>query len=277
MIGEFIIIIGLLGLIFASLADIKTREVPNWLSYSLIAIGLSCRLVWSILTMQWMVFIYGLIGFGVFFIIGCLMYYGKQWGGGDSKILMGLGALFGNLPENIFFNYAGSLPFILALFLNVLVCGSLYGLCWMLCLTVKNRKIICDKISRKDLFAVFFFGAIFFILFSLLINLFFGIFIGTSASIVYLIFRINKILEKYCMYKKVSVNSLVEGDWLYRNIIVNNKVVISSKILGLKKNDIEKIKKLRIKYVLVKEGIPFIPSFLIALILSLVIGNIFLF
>ena len=49
MIEVFLAIIAIIWLIFASISDIKTHEVPNWLTYSLIIIGFSSALLKSIL------------------------------------------------------------------------------------------------------------------------------------------------------------------------------------------------------------------------------------
>ena len=92
MISYILITAGLIGLLIATMTDIKTREVPDWLSYSLIVIGLGVRLIYSLFEWNFSYVLFGFIGFGIFFLIALFMYYTKQWGGGDSKLLMGLGA-----------------------------------------------------------------------------------------------------------------------------------------------------------------------------------------
>ena len=66
IIDIILIITGLIGLIIASITDIKTREVPDWLSYSLIIIGLTIRLFYSLAYQEWLFLIQGLIGFASF-------------------------------------------------------------------------------------------------------------------------------------------------------------------------------------------------------------------
>ena len=125
MIIEYILVItALLWVLFASLSDIKTREVPDWLSYSLIAIGLGLRGINSIYLKDVWFFLYGLIGLTIMFGFGMLMYYTKQWGGGDSKLIMGLGAVFGSNIDTIF-NPVIDFPF-LAIALNICI-GFLNG------------------------------------------------------------------------------------------------------------------------------------------------------
>jgi len=123
-----------ISLIIASITDIKTREVPDWLNYGLIVFGLGSRLIYSIVLSDFSFFSYGLAGFFVFFIIANLMFYSAQWGGGDSKLLMGLGAVIG-----LNFNFS-EIPFILIFWINIIVVGSVYGLFWSFVVAFKNRK-----------------------------------------------------------------------------------------------------------------------------------------
>ena len=43
-----LIVIGIIGILIAAISDIKTREIPDWLNYSLIALGLGIRIIYSI-------------------------------------------------------------------------------------------------------------------------------------------------------------------------------------------------------------------------------------
>ena len=54
------------------------------------------------------------------------------------------------------------------------------------------------------------------------------------------------------------------------------KVICSPKDLGISKAQIAELKKLKIKSVVVKEGIPFVPSFLLSFLVTMYIGNIIL-
>lgn len=81
------------------------------------------------------------------------------------------------------------------------------------------------------------------------------------------------------MFKKITIDKLTEGDWVVDKIIINNNLVYTPRNIGISKEDIENLKKYKnkINYVTIKEGIPFVPSFFISLIISLVFGNIVLF
>jgi prepilin signal peptidase PulO-like enzyme (type II secretory pathway) len=73
-------------------------------------------------------------------------------------------------------------------------------------------------------------------------------------------------VEQNCFIKKIHVNDLTLGDWLAEDVKLNHKLVMKKKTL--EDDDLDKLKQLhlehKLKEVLVKEGIPFIPSFLFA-------------
>ena len=58
-----LIILGFAALIFASIHDLKTREVPDWLSYSLIVTGFGIRIIHSLIFQDYWYLGYGFIGF----------------------------------------------------------------------------------------------------------------------------------------------------------------------------------------------------------------------
>jgi preflagellin peptidase FlaK len=89
----FLIILAGIWLVIASLQDIKKREVPNWLNFSLIAFALAYRAFYSIVNQDSLFFLYGLLGFLVFLVLAYAFYYGKVFGGGDAKLFMAIGAI----------------------------------------------------------------------------------------------------------------------------------------------------------------------------------------
>src|SRR3989338_11110508 len=112
----------LVGLFIGSYTDIKTREVPDWLNYGLIVIGIALNLLFSIIYWNLDYIINSIAGFIVFLLLALLMFYAGQWGGGDSKMIMALGALIGfNLRIDSLF---------LAFIVNAMIAGGIYGLLW---------------------------------------------------------------------------------------------------------------------------------------------------
>ena len=306
MIDLIIIVIGLVVLIIGSYTDFKTREVPDWISYGLVIVGFSANLLFSLFYNDYSYIIKSVIGFCVFFVFAIIMFYGGQWGGGDSKVIMGLGSLIGielgffrDLWHNIMSLFSNNLlrplesQFLISFLINILLIGAVYGLIWSLYLVVKNfkkffkelRKIFNNdktrKIQRNLLITLFvlLFLTLFFADLKLRLTLV-GLILIMALTFYLWIFI--KSVENVCMIKYVEPSRLTEGDWIAKDVKVDGEYICGPKDLGIDKKQIRKLvrfyKKGKIKKILIKEGIPFIPSFLLAFIVTIVYGNVlFLF
>jgi len=138
---EFIYIICIVLLAAASWTDLKTHEVPDWINYSGIFAGLGLRLIWSLYSFDWSFILEGIAGFGAFLGVGVVLFYLGQWGGGDSKLLMALGALLG---------LKLSFTHITVLFLaNLVIVGGAYGFAWSVGLALLNYKKFKIRFRKK--------------------------------------------------------------------------------------------------------------------------------
>ncbi|MBW3004143.1 A24 family peptidase [Candidatus Woesearchaeota archaeon] len=273
-------VIAVIALLVASWSDIKTREVPDWLSYALIFIGFGLRAILSIFHEDPSYILYGAYGFIVFLGIGLLLYYSGQWGGGDSKLIWGIGALIGLKLEL-------SMQFMILFLINLIIIGAVYGFVWSITLSIKHRKQFIKEYTNisnklKGLRKIVLISSIgLFILFLLLINNTLLslplLLVAVFALLFFYVFVFAKAVENSCMLKLYPISKLTEGDWIAKDVIVKGKKICGPKDLGITKEQIATLKKLKIKKVLVKEGIPFVPSFLIAFIFTWVVGNWFLF
>jgi len=284
MLADLILLIILIVyLIIASITDIKTKEVPDWLSYSLIIIAFAIKAIHSVLYKEPIYFLYGLLGFGIFFGIANLMYYTKQWGGGDAKLLMGIGIILISYPTILlkYFNPNLNLPFLLTLLINILIIGAIYSLTWSIVLSIKYKKKFKENLSvmfnqpltkklRKYAPIIGLILVILTILLTkdILVKLIILSLIVFALLLMYLWIFIKSV-EKTCMYKKIKVEKLREGDWIINNI----KNIYSSKSFGVTIKQIKQIQKTNIKEIMVKEGLPFVPPILIGTIISLIFGN----
>ena len=88
-----------IALLIGSITDLKTREVPDWVNYGLICSGVALNLLFSIIYSNPSFILSSIIGLAIFFVIAYVMFYAGQWGGGDSKMLMGIGAIIGIKPN----------------------------------------------------------------------------------------------------------------------------------------------------------------------------------
>jgi Flp pilus assembly protein protease CpaA len=272
----------LIALTIASITDIKTREVPDWLNFSLVPIGLFVRLVWSILTNDYSFIMYGVFGFLVFFVLGLIMFYTGQWGGGDSKMLISLGTLIG-----LEFNFESTL---ISFLVNLVIVGSIYGLIWSIILSIKNRtKFIKEfrkttKSMKRYRIVMIITFIVLFLIVLLIPNIFTRFLLISFIVVIYSSFYLIlfvKVVEKSCMLKYVKPNQLTEGDWIAKDIIISKKYIAGPKDLGIEKKQIKKLislyKQGKVKNILIKIGIPFVPSFLFAYILTLIFNNLFLY
>ena len=101
----FLWVLALIWIIFATVQDLKIREIANWLNFSLIIFALGFRFFYSLFALDSFVFFYqGLIGLLIFFFIGNMLYYGRMFAGGDAKLMIALGAILpfsGNFLDNL--------------------------------------------------------------------------------------------------------------------------------------------------------------------------------
>ncbi len=268
--------IALAVLLAGSYTDIRTREVPDWINFSLIAAGIGLRGIYSLATFEWSYFIHGLIGLGLFVALGYFMFYAGQWGGGDSKMLMGMGAVLG-------FDLAFD-SLLVVFIVNILFAGALYGLAWGIVSAFVQRKafirefkklmssrtvVIIRKVYLISI-AIAFIAVVFFVDDLLLKWLSVGMLFIFYISFYAVIFI--KSVENSCMLRWVRPSVLTEGDWIAKEVKVKGKKIVGPKDLGISKDQIRKLKDLKVKKILVKYGIPFVPSFLLAFLISLIWG-----
>lgn len=263
----FLWALALVYIVFAVVQDIRTREIANWISFSLIIFALGFRFFYSLFENDGFSFFYnGLIGLGIFFVLGNLLYYGKIFAGGDAKLMISLGAILPYFPDlfsniQIFFNF-------LLLFLSV---GFIYILTASSILCVKNfgsfKKEFSKQLKRKKklMMIVLFFSVIFLIL-GFVWTTFFAA--GILVFFVSYLFLYSKAVDEACMIKKVKTRNLREGDWLYSDLKIGKRL-IKAKWDGLTKKDIKEITK-RCKEIKIREGIPFSPVFFISFILFII-------
>ena len=260
----FLILLALIWIIFAVVQDLKTREVANWLNFSLIIFALGFRFFYSLFSNQGFEFFYqGLIGLGIFFVIGNLFYYGRLFAGGDAKLMIALGAVLG-FSESFLIN----LKIFVLFFFLFLFTGAFYGLGISIVLSLKNFKKFKREFfwqlnkNRKLIYLVMFFGLVL-MAFGFAEGLLFVL--GILVFILPYFYAYAKAVDESCMVKKVKTNQLTEGEWLYEDVKIGRKFIEKSWD-GLSKEQIKKIKK-RYKEIKIRQGIAFTPVFLISFLI----------
>ena len=267
----FLIGLGLIWIIGAVLQDLRRREVDNIWNFSLIGFALAYRLAISIFGGNYGFILNGLIGFGIFFILGNIFYYSRLFAGGDAKLVIALGVI---LPLS--YSWMVNLKIFGLFILLFFVGGSIYSLIWAFCLMISNRKGFSKEFGKQfkrhgKMFFIALVFVIFWVIFAFIISQISFILIGLIILLFPILFMFAKSIEESCMVKKLSPEKVTLGDWLYEDIFVSGKR-IKSTWEGVSKRELKLIQNGNKKKILVKYGIPFTPSFLFSFIGILWIG-----
>lgn len=255
-------------IIFAVMQDIKTREIANWLSFSLITFALGFRFFYSLFNQSDFSFFYnGLIGLGIFFALGNILYYGKIFAGGDAKLMISLGTILPVSPQ-ILLNLQIFCDFIFVF----LFIGFFYVLVSSTVLSIKNSRAFKREFSKqlkenKRLMILLMIFSIIFLCLGFLESPFFvlGLLVFFSSYL----YVYSKAVDEACMTKVIKSKDLKEGDWLYSDLKIGNKK-LKAKWEGVSSKDLEEIRR-RYKTVKIRRGIAFSPVFLISFIIFVVL------
>jgi len=267
-----------IGSTIAAIFDLKTTEIPDKIPYVMIAIalvfyGIQSYLSWS----YWPILMSLLVGLTLLGF-GFLLYYFGQWGGGDAKVLSAIGFLLPQLPTG--FAKDLILPFPLSYSINVFLIGAAYMIIYAFVIAILNKKIFFKflddmKASSKvlsigsvALFITFFLVNwylvnYFQISFDFVFILKNSIFPLIATIGLFIIWKFAKVVENVGFKKRIPISKLKVGD-----------VLLKSKLWeGITKKELRKIKRSGKKYVVIKEGVRFAPSFPLALIFTLYFGD----
>jgi Flp pilus assembly protein protease CpaA len=263
----FLWALALIYIIFAVVQDIRTKEIANWINFSLAIFALGFRFFYSLFQSDGFVFFYnGLIGLAIFFVIGNLLYYGKVFAGGDAKLMISLGTILPYSPSIIsnlqgFFNFI--LVFLFSGFLYIFISSTFFCIKnfksfkkEFLNQLKKNKKLMILTISISVLLSLF--GFVQKLAFLLGLLVFFASYL----------FLYSKAIDESCMVKRIKACNLREGDWLYSDLKIGNRT-INAKWEGVSKKEMREIEK-KYKEIRIRQGIAFSPVFLISFIVFVI-------
>jgi Flp pilus assembly protein protease CpaA len=262
-----LICLGFVWTLFATIQDIRKTEIANWVNFSLIIFAIGIRFFFSLFSGEGFDFFYqGLIWFGIFFVVGNLFYSLKMFAGGDGKLFIALGpivTIFSGFWMNLQVFVLFILVFLFVAFVYSLVSTTIIGLKSSKKLKKEMKK---QYIKYKRLIILLLALAIMFLVASFFYK-FFLFFAITLFILPYLLVFVISV-DEACMVRQVSPRRLMEGDWLYKSIIIGEKK-IKAKFEGLSEKEIKLLKK-RGKKIWIRFGVPFAPVFLITYILLFV-------
>ncbi len=275
-----IMAVALLFLILGSYFDLMTAEIPDVITVGLTFIILIISLVYSALVWDFSFFISSASIGILYFILGYILFYLGEWGGGDVKLISGVGCSIGFLGA---INYLKEsiLPYYIDYLINMAIVSAPYLIIYALILGLMKPSVFNRFYKTMRNIVSIFVIIISFIpsISALFLNL-------KSIALIYLLIPALVILsiylkavEKEALQKRINVSELQVGDVLAEDLIVNGEKIFSSRnISGLERKDIERIKMLSKEgkiptEITIKWGVKFSPIFLFAFLLSISVGN----
>lgn len=288
MIPLALLILGLAIVTIGSVADLRWREVPDWSNYFGISAALMIRTIYSLGTGSWGYVFEGLLGLGAMYCLACGLFYLGQWGGGDSKLLMALGAIFG-----LGFSPDSTGGLMGSFLVNLILFGGIWGGFWSVKLAIEHQTEVSKaykSLMRKK--AVLHAKMYFFVIALGLLALAFAfpitspagsyqfriplIILAATGLLTFYTWGFAKSVEKACFIKNVPVKNLEEGDWIQHDILVKGKRLAGPSDLGVSRDQIKALNLSGLKTVTVKEGVPFVPGFFLAYAATILVGNGFM-
>jgi Flp pilus assembly protein protease CpaA len=239
------------GSIIASAYDLKTTEVPNWVFYVMMIIGIPAVILKLFFSNNFDAFVIsGLTGIGLFGF-GYMMYRIGQWGGADMVLLALVGFM---IPSaELGFPIPTTFPFGISFLFNVFVIGAVYMIFYAIivsstvvftALALYFNSLLSNVLNSFEIINMIILPLV------LLMSFFF-------------IYKFAKSVENFGFKKKISISKLRIGDML----------MSERKLIGVTQKQINKIKKSGIRTVWIKEGVRFIPVFPLALLFTLFLGD----
>lgn len=265
------VVIALVGSAAAGLWDLKTSDIPDWVCILMAVAGLSLFGAEGYLTADWSGLTTSLAVGGAFALFGLGMWLAGQWGGGDGELLAAIGVLLPAWPAAA----RSAFPLPLALLINVFFVGVVYTVAYAAVLAyikpglsaVIGRRVKADSQLTVPLTL----GAVAAVAVLWLLTGAAWLFVFPALVIgIPILYRALKAVES-SFYIRLPARRLKPGDMLGEDIPRLN--LAKRRIRGLTAAEVKKIKQLK-KFVTIREGVRFGPVFVLALAVTLAVGDL---
>ncbi len=240
----------LLFLVAGAYYDSKHKELPYFLTLTFISFAFLIQVIRLILGQNVLgAFISTLIFGG----LNYLLYLAGVRGGGDTLAIIGMSMALGERFIEFFL-----------LYITIEFVAAFYSMFYILYLAYTKNYISGLHFTT--------------ILIPTIIGVYFNPLIGVLAFMLSSVLLLSFILAKYekkLFVREVKVKDLVGEEWITDNVVVNGRVLVKKRGIGLTKQDILKLKKHKIKSIKIKEGIPLVPGYLAGLLVWLALNILF--
>jgi hypothetical protein len=253
---NLLFLIYFVGILIALFQDFKRREVDVWLNLLILFSGFAYLLFnyesFQIIQFAFLLLIVAGISFA--------FYYSRFFAGGDACLLFAITPLF------VAKDFYQSLLYLGIFLIAMIFSGAVYGLCYLLSVSAINYKKIKTQFF-SNLNKIYFKWAFAIALVSLVVGYFNHIFLVLSLFIFFfiLLFSLAGVLEKKVFTKQISTQNLKEGDLIVGSFFIGKKK-FEYNWEGISSEEAKFLNRFD-KKVTIKEGLPFVPAFLIALII----------
>ena len=258
-----------LGFLYASYTDLKSKLVPDNLVYSMLGLGILIRILQAIFFGLESVS-FTIIAVVIYSLIGYTFYRFRAWADGDFGMFLAV-ALF--LPSTT----TSPWPAYFSFMANLALIGVVYGFTYTIYLAFKPK--IFSHWKRAMTQPAWFFSFVLGLM---------GAFATNTLRLTYLpgfilgfftypLTIVSQSLKEF-MKMRVTPDKLETGDWVLEDIRVGKEIIIPKDNPGLTKSQIARLqdlhKKGKIKTILIKDGIPFIPVFFLAYLANTFYGDL---
>lgn len=266
------------GSVVAAAYDLKTTEVPNWVFYAMLLVGVPAVILKMFFGGSFGAFaISGITGLGLLGF-GYLMYRFGQWGGADMVLLAMIGFL---IPSaSIGFAAGTAFPFGISFLFNVFLIGVIYMIGYAAVFALRDRAVIKNfrsglKASSKMLSVI----AVSVVAASAALALYMNSLLGGALSgtemariialpslltvVIFVVYKFSKSVETFGFRKKIPVSKLKVGDML----------LDERRLVGISQHQVNKVKRSGKRFVWIKDGVRFAPAFPLALLFTLYVGD----
>ena len=268
----------LVGSGIASVYDLKTTEVPNWVFYAMLVVGVPAVAINAFINGSFDSFAFaGITGLALFGF-GYIMYRTGQWGGADMVLLGIMGFLIP--PSVAIFQSSLVFPSGVSFLFNVFMVGAVYMIGYAIVFAARNKEVmrkffIGVKASSRLILIVTVALLIALTAIMSYLNSLLGGVLTTSEMVrsvtlpvlltvgFFVVYKLAKAVENFGFRKKVPVSELRVGDML----------LDEKKLVGVTQAQINKIRKSGPRSVWIKEGVRFAPAFPLALLFTFYLGD----
>ncbi len=279
-IANIVIAVTLTFLILGSIIDLKTGEIPDRLTIGLALIMMLISAIYSIITSDVYYFITPLFAGGLYFLLGYVIYSQGEWGGGDVKLISGVGCSIGFL-KSVDYLTEGVIPYYLDYLINIALVSSPYLIVYTLLLGLLKPAVFTDFFNsiKNKIVLMILAASIIPLITAYWMKLGNVIIIYALIPFLIILSVYLRAVERNALEKTVKVSELQVEDVVANDLVVDGvKVASRRNISGLTEEDIKKIKSLSKKgkipdEIRIKWGVRFAPIFLMAFLLSILVGN----